>query len=662
MKKGLFTCGIIVVFLVLAPVWAQEKQRPESFVPKMQEVVVTATRSERSPDRIGGNTATVITAEDVEAKKQMTVQALLKAVPGLDVVANGGLGTRTSVFIRGADAKNTLVLVDGVMFNDPSSPTRSADFGNLTIDNIDRIEVVRGPLSVLYGSNATAGVVNIITKKGHGKPRINIGVEGGSYSTWKIYGTGAGAYRNFNFSVSGSRTETGGFSIANDDNKRILHNGNTSEKDGWENTTLTGRFGVDISSDFDINATVRYLDSRTELDDFFSGNFPDFNAGYAVDQVDFDPATFLSAPNPDGSKKQRVDNQNLVYKLNLHNFFFDRIVESTLYLQGSDLNRDGFDADGIASFDFDGKSHEFGWQGSFNHKDINILHLGAGYFKEFLESGSSSLDEDQDITSFWIQDQLLIGDGFDIVGGIRYDDHERAGSAATFRISPAYTLSKTGSTLKASFGTGFRAPSLFELFSDYGNENLKEEKSRGWDVGFEQALFEDKIRFGLTYFEMRFEDRIDFDLSTYTYNQLTGDTKTKGVETFLRCTPAEDLNILLNYTYTDTEDPEGEPLVRRPENKVSFTARYRFFEKGTLNLDILWVDERKTISSARDVNGNRVEKLNAYTLVNLSAYYDLFESLQLYGRVDNLFDEFYEHAWSYATPGISAYGGIRYNF
>ncbi|HIJ57340.1 MAG TPA: TonB-dependent receptor [Deltaproteobacteria bacterium] len=641
---------------------AQEKQKEAPSVPTMQEVVVTATRSERTVDKIGGNTATVITSEDIEAKKQMTVEEVLKGIPGLDVAANGGLGSQTSVFIRGADSKNTLVLVDGVMFNDPSSPTRSADLGNLTVDNIERIEVVRGPMSVLYGSNATAGVVNIITKKGRGRPTVHVGAEGGSFNTWKVYGDTAGAYKKFNFSVSGSRTETGGFSIADDDNRRILHDGNTSEKDGWKNTTVTGKFGVDITPDFDINGTVRYLDSETKLDDYFSGNFPDFNAGYAVDQVDFDPATFLSTPNPNGTKKQQVDNQQLIYKADIHNFFFERIVESTLYFQGSNLERDGLDADGAASFDLDGKTQEFGWQGSFNHKDINLLYLGASYFKEFLDSNASSLDKDQNITSFWVQDQLFIGDGFDIIGGIRYDDHERAGSATTFRIAPAYTFQQTETTIKGSYGTGFRAPSLFELFSDYGNENLKEEKSKGWDVGIEQPVFENKVRLGVTYFDMQFEDRIDFDMSTYAYNQLPGGTKTKGLEAFVRFTPISDLTFLLNYTYTDTEDPEGKPLVRRPENKVSLNARYRFLEKGTVNLDVYWVDERKTISSAKDVNGNRVEELDAYTLVNVSAHYDLFEWMQVYGRIDNLFDEFYEEAWSFATPGISAFGGVKFSF
>ena len=333
-----------------------------------------------------------------------------------------------------------------------------------------------------------------------------------------------------------------------------------------------------------------------------------------------------------------------------------------MYFQGSLLERDGFDADGNAGFDYDGKTQEFGWQGSYNYEDINLLYIGASYFKEYLDSNSSSLDDNQEITSFWVQDQLFIGDNLDIIGGIRYDDHERAGSATTFRIAPAYTFQQTLTTIKGSYGTGFRAPSLFELFSDYGNEHLKEEKSKGWDVGVEQSVLENKVRLGVTYFDMQFEDRIDFDMSTYTYNQLPVDTRTNGVEAFVRFTPISALNLLLNYTYTDTEDPEGKPLVRRPKNKVFFNAQYRFLKKGTVNLDIHWVDERKTISSANDVDGNRVEALDAYTLVNLSAYYHLSDRLQIYGRIDNLFDEFYEEAWSFATPGISALGGVKFSF
>jgi len=648
--KKLMIAGIIMLLALPGHIRAEEGQ--EQLI-ALEEVVVTATRTEATLEQIGGSSVTVITAEDIEAKKQITVEEVLKGTPGIDVAATGGLGKETSVFMRGADSKNTLILVDGIMFNDPSSPDRSADLANLTVDNIERIEIVRGPLSVLYGSNATAGVINIITKKGRGKPSIHAGLEGGSYNTWKYYGGASGALDKFNFSLVASRVDTDGFSVANDDNGRIPHAGNTSEDDGWENTTVSAKLGVDITPDFDINATVRNLASEAELDDW------NFLTGYSGDR--FDPVTSL--PDPTGKKERKTTSDQSFGRINVHNYFFDRVFESNLFYQVSNQERESFDNDGIKWYDYDGETWELGWQGGLNFNDINILSFGATHFNETMDSDSSNLhDKEAETTSLWAHDQLFIGDNLVIVGGLRSDDHDRSGSETTYRLAPSYTISQTGTTLKASYGTGFRAPSLFELFSAYGSETLKPEESEGWDIGFEQGLIDKKIRFGLTYFSTTYTDRIGYDFATWKYTQLPGKTKTKGIEAFVGWTPVSELDLLLNYTYNDTEDPEGERLVRRPLNKIYLNARYRPIVKVLLNIDLYWVDDRKAVPGAGDKDGNPVDKLDSYTVVNLSAHYDITDYIQLYGRIDNLFDEEYEEAWSYATPGLSGYLGVKVRY
>jgi len=655
MKKLIF--AICMLALAASVGWAAEKKDVDTVeaVTETEKIVISATRTSTTLDKIGGNSATVITAEDIAAKRQNFVQEVLKGVPGLDIVSNGGPGTATSAFIRGADAKNTLVMIDGVMVNDPSSPDRSADIGNLNVDNIERVEVVRGALSVLYGTNATAGVINIITKKGTDKPSVFGALEGGSYNTWKASAGTSGAYKKFNFSATVSGFTSDGISIADDDNDAILRDGNTSEKDGYKNGTISGKFGVDITRDFDINAIVRYSSSETDLDDYY------FSGGFAQDQVDLDPITFMSTPNPNGQKNQEVDNDQTFYKTDVHNFFWDRAIESTLYYQGSIQDRETFDSSGESSFEYKGKTRDFGWNGTYNYNNINYLSLGINRYYEALDN-KEGLDESQYITSIFAQDQFFYGDVLDIVAGVRFDDHESFGSATTYRIAPAVIIPVSGTTLKFSWGTGFRAPSLFELYSEYGNPDLKEEESRGWDAGFEQPLMDGRLKFGATYFYMKYEDRIDYDFATSTYSQLPGDTKTSGVEAFVQVSPLGNLDFLLNYTYTDTEDPEGQELVRRPKNKLYFNTRYRFMEKGVINLDVIWADERRALDSSRDVFGNAVEKLDAYTVVNLSAAYDVLPWLQINGRIDNLFDEFYEEAWSYATPGISGYLGLRASY
>jgi vitamin B12 transporter len=648
--KNLIIVSILVFLILPGGIRAEEGQEE---VIALEEVVVTATRTEATLEQIGGSSVTVITAEDIEAKGQITVEEVLKGTPGIDVAATGGLGATTSVFLRGADSKNTLILVDGIMFNDPASTNRGADLANLTVDNIERIEIVRGPLSVLYGSNATAGVINIITKKGKGKPSVHAGLEGGSYNTWKYYGGASGALDKFNFSVAASRVDTDGFSVANDDNDRIPHAGNTSEDDGWENTTVSAKLGVDITPDFDINAIVRNLNSEVELDDW------DFSGGYSGDR--FDPVTSL--PDPTGKKERKTTSDQSFGKINVHNHFFDRFFESNLYYQVSNQKREDFDNDGTRSYDHDGETWELGWQGGLNFDDVNILSFGATHFNETMDSDSSNIhDKDADTRSLWAHDQLFLGDSLVLVGGLRHDDHDRFGGKTTYRFAPAYTITETQTTFKASYGTGFRAPSLFELYSAYGSETLKPEESEGWDVGFEQGLMDKKIRFGLTYFSTTYTDLIDYDMATWKYTQLPGETKTKGIEASVGWTPVSDLDLLLNYTYNDTEDPEGERLVRRPLNKIYLNARYRPIVKVLLNIDLYWFDDRKAIEAAGDKDGNPVYKLDSYTLVNLSASYDITHYIQVYARIDNLFDEEYEEAWSYATPGLSGHLGIKLSY
>ena len=652
--KKLMIAGIVMLLALPGHIRAEEGQ--EELI-ALEEVVVTATRTEATLEQIGGSSVTVITAEDIEAKKQITVEEVLKGTPGIDVAATGGLGKETSVFMRGADSKNTLILVDGIMFNDPSSPDRGADLANLTVDNIERIEIVRGPLSVLYGSNATAGVINIITKKGRGKPSIHAGLEGGSYNTWKYYGGASGALDKFNFSLVASRVDTDGFSVANDDNDRIPHAGNTSEDDGWENTTVSAKLGVDITPDFDINAIVRNLHSEVELDDW------NWLGGYNGDRFDTDPVTFLPAPNPTGKKERKATSDQSFGKINVHNHFFDRFFESNLYYQVSNQEREDFDNDGIRTYDYDGETCELGWQGGLNFNQVSILSFGATHFNETMDSDSSNIhDKEAETTRLWAHDQLFLGENLVLVGGLRHDDHDRFGGKTTYRFAPSYTIGQTQTTLKASYGTGFRAPSLFELYSAWGSETLKPEESEGWDVGLEQGLVDNKVRVGLAYFSTTYTDRIDYDSAISKYNQLPGDTKTKGIETFMGWTPVAELDLLLNYTYNDTEDPEGERLVRRPLNKIYVNARYRPIVKVLLNIDLYWVDVRKTIETAGDKDGNLVERLDSYTVVNLSASYDVTDYIQVYGRIDNLFDEEYEEAWSYATPGLSGYLGIKLSY
>jgi len=582
-----------------------------------QEVVVSATKTLNSIANAGGSSVTVITAEEIKQSGKPTVEEVIKGAPGIDVVSNGGLGTTTSVFLRGADAKNVLVLMDGVPLNDPSAMGGVADIANLTVDNIERIEIVRGPVSVLYGSHATAGIINIITKQGKGKPAFALGAEGGAFGTWKANGGASGKIDGFRYSVNLARLKSDGFSIVDERNPDISHPAATADNDGYRNTSVSTNLGYQLGKNVDLSTVLRYTDASADLDGYYK---------------------YTDAKELSGRVALRVKTDS---------------VTSTFYDNYSSKDRKYYSNTSVLSSAYKGYINEFGWQGDAAVASNNTVTIGANLQNERINNQVPSvLDKNVDFKSVFVQDQWHIK-GVDLVAGLRHDDHELFGGKTTWRIAPSYRFDDT--TLKCSYGTGFRAPTLYELYDSVnGNSQLKPETSKGWDAGFEQNLSR-AMKFGSTFFQTDYEDIISWVSSggmTGHYQQLAGKTAIKGVESFLEWQPKVSLSLNMNYTYTYTKDADGKQLARRPKHKASLSASWKANRKFTLTGNAAWVGTRID-TYAPD------KKLDSYFLANISASYKLQPNVELYGRIDNLFDEYYEEAWSYATPGRSAYAGVK---
>ncbi len=591
------------------------------------EMIVTATKTLNSISDTGGSSVTVITAEDIRNSGKQSVEEVIKGTAGIDVASNGGPGTLASVFLRGADAKNTLVLIDGVPSNDPADANRAPNLANLTVDNIDRIEIVRGTVSFLYGSNASAGVINIITKKGSSTPQSFAGIEGGSYGTYKAYAGTNGQQGILNYSAGVSRLKTEGFSAVDQNNSWINPKGKVFEKDGYENTSLSGNFGLRLNDHTSLETVVRYTKANVAYD--YSGSD---TSGLNQDSDQF--------------------SGRIALKMNY------KPLVSTLYYNVYDQDR-SYLTSGALSSKFNGHRYEIGWQGDVAVEENNTVSVGLNYQQESMINQNfgtyaSLLDNGVGSKSIFVQDQWRLG-GLKVVGGLRYEDNEKFGSKTTYRVAPSYTINDT--VLKFSYGTGFRAPSLYELFSPYGNTQLTAETTSGWDTGFEQKL-SDRLKFGATYFRMDFDNRIDFNLSTYTYAQVAGLTKTSGVESFVEWKPIDPLLLACNYTYTSTADPLGSELLRRPKNKVGITGTGKLSSKLKVSTNMQWVGTRID----NGVEGKSKGQLPGYFLLNMTASYKLSDTVELYGRIDNLFNDYYEEAWGYATPGRSSYAGIKVTF
>jgi len=642
--KGLISILLSLTLFVSFPfsLFAQEKEVT------LGKVVVTATRVETPMEEIASS-VTVISSKEIERKQKTTVLEVLKGLPGLDVVQNGGVGGATSIFLRGANSEHTLVMIDGVEVNDPISPGRSYDFAHLTVDNIERIEVIRGPQSTLYGSDAIGGVVNIITKKGEGKPKFFLSTEGGSFTTFRESTGVSGGNRWINYSLGFSRLDTDGISAAS------KKDGNY-ERDGYKNTSLSARLGFIPKENLDVDFIFHYIKAKTELDNFGGVGGDDPNYVQESEQFLFKTQLGLSL-------FEKVWTQKLGFAMN----DYDRDVKNKKDPQHP------FDSE---RGQYDGQLMKLDWQHHLQLHKTNALTFGFEYEREegkskyYWESiwgpGQSIFPKKTaNIKGYYIQDEIKLWDRLFATLGIRIDDHSRFGSETTYRVAPAYLIKETDTKIKGTFGTGFKAPTLYQLFAPatlwgpIGNKDLKPEKSKGWDFGVEQNFFKNRVTLGATYFRNDFKDLIQFDWGQGYIN--IAKAKTEGVELFASAKPIDDLTLRINYTYTDTEDKTtGEALIRRPKNKIGFDINYHFLNNGNVNLGVIYVGKRDDLDFS--ISPSRRVKLDQYTLVNLAVSYDITKNFQLFGRVENLLDKEYEEVKGFGTPGLSFFGGMKLSF
>jgi len=630
MKSSRKTCAVMlgVVLACCGSAGAEEQTA------NLGEVVVTATRDEVPIEQVGSS-ITLITAKEIEQQQKQTVADVLRTVPGLDVVRTGSQGGTTSVFIRGAKPEHTLVLLDGVEINDPTAIGAAFNFANLTADNIERIEVLSGPQGTLYGSHAMGGVINIITKRGDGKLKAYFSAEGGSHYTAKETAGVSGGSSLLQYALNVSRLDTDGISAANS------KNGN-SENDPYQNSMVSARLGITPLNNFDFDVAVRYSKSRADLD----GNPPPLNA--LADVVGYNVKTDQLFLRSEGNVS-----------------LFNNLWDQKLGFSFNDSKRDYSDG-----YYYNGQSRKFDWQHVLHLHKTNDFTFGLERKDEYAKT--DGMDEKHAATnSVYLQDQIKLFDSWFTTLGVRVDDHDRFGTKATYRFTTAYLFKQTDTKIRASYGTGFRSPSLYELYAPAlpiywflgGNSNLKPEKSTGWDIGVEQTIPVMKTHLSATWFRNDFKDMISYmtDPSWNTYYDNVNKAYSQGLELTASVQPVDELALKATYTYTETKDDTagsptyGKEWTYRPKNKLAFDANYSFLKKANVNLGFVYVGTRYS-------NAANTRKLGSYTLVNLAGSYDVTQNLQLFGRIDNLLDREYEEVAGYGTPGIGAYAGVKVSF
>ncbi len=618
-------------------------QNDTSKIYTLSEVVVSATKTSASIVELA-NSITVIDSAEIQRKKKNNVLDLLKSEYGVSVVQQGAFGSLANVFTRGAGSGHTLILIDGVEVNMPNDPAGTFDFANLQTDNIERIEILRGPQSTLYGSDALAGVINIISKKGIGKPKYYLSTEGGSYNTYKGLLGLNGSYDMLNYSLSLSRYKTDGFSSSS--------GADDLEKDGASSYSTSAKIGANIFSNLNLNFILRFTKADVDYDQF-GGKFGD------------DPTYVFNLEET--ALRGEI-------KYSSFNGFMESIVGISHFRNLRKYSNDAFVNDASRAF-YDGRKLKIDLQNNFYFFPGNTLTLGIESEKEKAESEyyvysttfpfSSVLPLKSSLTNaVYLQDQFRVGDFF-ASAGIRFDDHQKFGSAITYRFAPAYLIWETGTKFKATVGTGFKAPSLYYLFDpSFGNTELDPEKSFGWDAGIEQYFADGSGSIGLTYFRNTFDDLFGFDENFKTIN--IDKAESSGIEFFFTANPFNNVQFKSSYTYTKSinksEDSKdfNKQLLRRPKYKITSSINYSFSNGLNLNTEIIFIGQREDMDFGI-FPAQRV-KLKSYTLVNFTASYDILYAIQLFGRVDNLFDAEYEEVLGYATPGLSGYAGVKLSF
>jgi vitamin B12 transporter len=616
-KRSLVMSSVVVAVLIPHLALAQD-------VKQTDPVVVTATKVETPQSQLGASVS-IVTEDEVRTYHYTGIEEALRNVPGVEIQRSGSLGKTTGIKIRGAGSQQVVVLVDGLRV---SSPTLGiTELSDLTLDGIDRVEIVRGPQSTLYGADAIGGVVNIITKKGQGPPQGSAWVAGGSYGTVREQANVQGSFGGFNYNLSGSRYDTRG-QFNNDDS---------------DLTSFNGRVGYDFPWKGELSLTGRY--SKLNLD------LPVFST---IPRTVFDP---------NAQSRSETYFYSLVYRQPIFDWWDVRVR------YGQWWNNAGFqNLPPPGSFttisQIDTRRQEAEVVTSFRMGSWNTLTLG---YENRAEQGRSRGDFSRalETQSGFFEDQVSLFDRLFLSGGLRYESNNVFGHELTPRVAAALVIKETGTKLRASWGKGFRAPTINDLFfPGFGNPDLQPEHSESYDVGFDQKLWRNRVRFGSTFFHNQFSNLIQFVFDPVTFLAApfnVGHAITEGVETYVEVEPLDWLMLWANHTYTRTRDLETRlPLRRFADNRWNTGLTLTPIERLTLFL--------QAHVTSKQFESQTVGRNPGYFRLDVGGTFRLLgrvgamERLDLTARIDNVTDNRYDEVFGLRALGFNALVGLRASF
>lgn len=631
---------IISITLLLCALSFTAASAQEEKVFVNDPIVITASRYETSVSKEGKDIS-IVTEEDIKRSGKKNLSDVLETVAGVTIVRSGTEGSLSKVYIRGSKSGNVMIMIDGVKVYDPTALGNVYDISGIMTSNIERIEIVKGAMSSMYGAEASGGVINIITKKGAGK-KISVAAEAGSDKTFSESVSVSDSTEKSSFFFSGSHYRTDGIS-----NAKESGSSENFENDSYENITASGKMNSKITDNASVDFTMNYTDSKTDIDD---GSFEDDPNRIYTNKLFTSAGDFKHSPF-----------SWWTYKAGISYMSFTR----------EDVDAaDSVDTAESNAFTYDGSNSKIDFINIIKILDVNTLTLGADLLNEkgrntsAYSASPSIFEEKSTLTkSVFLHDSISVFDMLYLNGGARVDDHEIFGTHSTWDAAAAFIIPITGTKLKTSAGTGFRAPTLSELYGQYGgNPDLQPETSFIYDAGIYQELFNGIFSADLTYFRQQYEDTITWhSTGAYSgfYDNSDGDVKNRGFEAVAGFKPADFLKVLYSYTYIKYDSDDSQAAMKRPAHKHSASVTITPIEGLDITGSYLYVDERKDIYFAPPLYNETAVKLDAYHKFDMNIRYSLNEMITFTFRGDNLTDEDYEETFGYSTKGRSFYGGAE---
>jgi vitamin B12 transporter len=570
-----------------------------------------------------------ISVEEAESKGISGLADSLKNIPSVNYSITGGLGGISGISIRGAETRHTQVMYDEIKLYDPIvTSSYFYAYNYMSLDNLEKIEVAKGPYSSLYGSDSIGGTIRLLPRKGKGKPTASFTQEIGSYQTYREKLSLQGEVNKLNYSLAVSRKDVNDFYAAK------YKDGNY-ETDPFHNFNAALRLDYSLTDNLEIGLISDYTYAKYEYD--ASGGADD-NDNYAYFH-------------------QGIGGVSLKHQLS-------DIFSHKINFGYTKTYRKGWEDENTHNW-YEGKTYQAKWQGDYQVCDFNKIIFGFDYLREAGESRYDSIfgttltpKQTANTKGYYIQNIFTPLDNLFFSASFRLEDHSQFDTHNTFNISGSYIFKPTNTKIKASFGEGFKAPSIYQLYDGSSdNSNLNPEESESYDLGFEQKVG-DLLIVGSTYFHTHIKNLIEWTPDfpgawTGEYDNI-GKARIWGLENFLKYNFNDNTNLKLSYTYMDTEDKsDGSRLLRRPDNKV------------TLGFDTLI--KKLNISSEISYVGNRIDypgtvKLKSYILGNISFNYQVNDNLNTFLRFENILDDDYELVEGYQTPEFSWYLGAKYTF